>query len=98
MAQLQTMLQQCNPYVQLFKQAKEVVTTQDVNLPFIAKTGESTAAVPSLFVVHDALYIDMLLYITHHTLKECHWYPLSSCREWSYIWYAQTGSILATKP
>ena len=35
--QLQTMLQECNPFVQMFKQVKEIVTTQDVNLCFMAK-------------------------------------------------------------
>ena len=50
MAQLQTMLQQYNPFVQMFKQVKEIVTMQDVNLCFMAKTGKSTPAVSPLFV------------------------------------------------
>ena len=32
MASLQAMLHRCNPYVQQFKQMKDVVQTQDVNL------------------------------------------------------------------
>ena len=50
------MLQQCNPFVQVFKQVKEIVTTQDVNLCFLAKPGKNTTVVPALLVVHDALY------------------------------------------
>lgn len=36
MASLQAMLHSCNPYVQQFKQMKDVVQTQDVNLCFMA--------------------------------------------------------------
>lgn len=35
-AQLQAMLQSCNPFVQIFMHVKDIVTTQDVNLCFMA--------------------------------------------------------------
>lgn len=61
------MLQQCNPFVQLFKHVKEIVTTQDVNLCFMAKTCKSTPVVPALVVVHDASrLIHMVEVITRH--------------------------------
>ena len=56
MAQLQAMLLQCNPFVRAFKQVNERVTTENVNMCFMANTGKNVAVVQSI-----CLYIDVLL-------------------------------------
>ena len=59
MAQLQTMLQQYNPFVQI---SSKIVATQDVNLCSMAETGKSTAVVPEVA----GISINLAQHYTHH--------------------------------